>query len=156
MTEDESDADGGGGFISPGKIAKVATMAKVAGKQAAMPVVQRMLREQIVKMMRKNDPERLRELIDVQYPLVEEELPEGYRAALGNAGPTFENEIKQLLTPGRVKAWFTEPESWMDSDEDEEAYYDVVEIGHILEDHPDADEWLARQILAVYRICGIE
>lgn len=157
-SDDSDDSEGGdsdGGVISPTRIAQVAATAKVAGKQAAMPVIKRVLREQIVSMLRSNEPEKLRELIDVQYPMVEEELPEGYKTALSNAGPTFEDEIKHMLSPARVKGWFVKPESWMDPEENPDAFYDVEEIGHILETHPDADEWLARQILAVYRICGI-
>lgn len=157
MTDDEQqESDEDSGFISPTRIASIAARAKLMGKQAAVPLIQRVLREQLVLLLRQHDPDELRQFIDVQYPLVDEEMPDGYKTALGKVGPEYEDQIKAMVHPDQIKAWFNSPEQWMDPEEKEDVYYEVLEVGEILDNHPGADEWLSRQVLDVYQMCGIE
>lgn len=155
MAADDEGDSALGGLLSPSKLGSLAMKAKVAGKQAVVPMLQEAIREEVVRLLNQHDPEKLRQYIDVGYPLVEKDLPDGYKNALGNLGPSFENQIMQMVNPETVMGWLDNPEEWMDEDTDPETIADVREVGRIIRTHPGGEEWLARQILAFYEVCNI-
>jgi len=155
---EQDDADGSSGLgsiLSPSRLAQIATTAKLAGKRAAVPVLQRTLRQEVVRLLQTEDPDALREYIDVRYPLVENELPDGYRNALQSLGPQFEDDIVQLVNPQTIMGWLSEPEEWMDATENPEEVEQVRRAGEIIRTHPGGEEWLNQQVLALYVVCGI-
>lgn len=155
MAADTSDDDGGFGPVSSEKLTELVTKATIAGKQAALPVLQDILRQEVVRLLSQNDPEVLKQYIDVGYPIVENELPDGYRNALATAGPKFEDQILQVVTPDTVLHWLSNPDEWMTDDIPDETRDDVREVADILKNYPGGYRWLENQVLAVYEICGI-
>lgn len=157
-SQDQADGDesrGLGGLFSGFSVASLAAKAKLAGKQAVVPMIQQAVREELVDILNDHEPEELRGYIDVGYPLLENELPDGYKDALGNVGPNFEDEIIQMVNDETVLSWLHNPEQWMDDDVDEERLEDIRRVGHILENYSGGREWLNQQIIALYRICNL-
>lgn len=150
--DDQSDE---GSALSASKLAELATKAKLAGKQAAIPVLQDVIRDEVVRLLREHDPARLRGFMDVEYRLVHEELPEGYRNALGSVGPQFEEQLLQVVTPEQIMAWLEHPEEWMGDDVDAETKGEVRRVARIIRDHPGGERWMEEQVLDFYAICNI-
>lgn len=155
MSESDTDEEGLFASISPSKVMSVVAQAKIAGKKSAIPVIQRMLRDEIVRLLREHDTDELEKFIDVSYPMVRKELPDGYRNALRAAGPVFGEEIQQSLNPQTVFLWLEEPEEWIDPEEHPDVIQEIREINQTIRSHPDGEEYVAQQILAVYVICGL-
>jgi len=152
--DDASDSTSGGGF-GAGKLAKIVTTAKVAGKKAALPILQGAVRDEMVRLLNEEDPETLRQYIDVGYPMVRNDLPDGYKSALSSAGPQFEDDIINLVNPETIMQWLATPEEWMNDDAGPEKIEQVRHVHEILRTHPGGEEWLNQQVLALYEVCNI-
>jgi len=153
MSDDDSAADGPS--LSPSRIASLAARAKLVGKSAVAPTIQTLLRDEVVRLLREHDPEELERYMDVQYSLVHNELPEGYQSALATIGPTFSDQIQQIVTPQQIQAWLEHPEEWMDVEENPERVADVREVARLIRTHPDGQQYLQAECLSMYDICGI-
>jgi hypothetical protein len=150
-----ADTDSGGTF-GAGKLAKIVTTAKVAGKKAALPILKGAIRDEMVRLLNEEDPETLRQYIDVGYPMVRNDLPDGYKSALSSAGPQFEDDIIALVNPETIMGWLAAPEEWMGDDAGPEDIAQVRRVGEILQTHPGGEEWLSQQVLALYEVCNID
>lgn len=142
------------GSPDPSRITEIAEKAALLGKTAAVPVIQSVLREQVVYLFQQYDPEKLRELIDVNYPLIRHELPDGYKNAIENVAPQFEDEIKSMTHPGQVLYWLEEPAEWMGSDADPETVRQVRECYEIIESTPGGERWVEQQVAELWAIAG--
>lgn len=148
------DVSGDGGVAGP-SINKVLSALKMGGKMVAGPMLQSMIREQVVVLLRKHDPEVLKRYITVNYPLVHEEMPQNYKNALANVGPQFEDEIQQMVRPQQIMAWLQNPDEWFDVDEHPEKAEDVKRCHEVITETPGGQQWLEEQCIAVYQIAGI-
>lgn len=137
------------------RIQKIARVAKVAGKSVAGPMVENFVRSRVVDLLSQHDPETLRQYIHVNYPLVEEELPEGVKEALQNAGPQFEEEIKHFVRPEKVMEWMENPQEWLDPEEHPQAVADVRECHDIIKNTPGGEEWIEELCLQFWDEAGL-
>jgi len=135
------------------RLQRIIQMAKVAGASIVVPMVQSYIRDEVVSLVRNHDPEELREYILVQYPLVEEEVPENVETGLRQLGPQFSAEIQNYVTPENVLSWLDTPEEYIDADEEE--YDRIKRCGEIIRETPRGTQWLEAQVLAVWALCGL-
>lgn len=136
-------------------VGRVMNALKLGGKIAARPMVESMLREKVVFLLRKHDPDKIEQFIQVNYPLVAKQMPQNYKNAIANAGPHFEEEIQQYARPDQVLHWLEHPEEWMDVDEHSQKAADVRECYRIITTTPGGRDWLERQCIEVWRIARI-
>lgn len=151
----DDDSGGLGGLLSPSKLASMAAQAKLMGKQSVVPMIQRSVRDELVRLLNEHDPDELRKYIDVGYPMLREELPQGYKNAFSTLGPQFEDQIYQTVNPETVKSWLNNPDEWMGDDADAETVEEVREIGRILDEYPGGEQWLEQQLVDFYDLCDI-
>jgi hypothetical protein len=135
------------------RLQRIVQMAKVAGASIVVPMVQSYIRDEVVSLVRNHEPEELREYILVQYPLVEEEVPEGVKNGLRQLGPQFSQQIQSYVTPENVLTWLDNPEEHIDADDEE--YDRIKRCGEIIRGTPRGEQWLQAQVLAVWALCGL-
>lgn len=139
----------------PSKLKQLASTASALGKSAVMPALQSLLRREMVSILSEHDAEELERYIDVQYPLVENEIPEGYESALREVGPQFSETVAAMVTPEQVMAWLEEPEEWMDTDANAQEAAEARRCAEIIRTHPQGEPWLEAQVFYIYEITGV-
>lgn len=148
--------DAAAGGEGPGsKVDKILSTLKLGGKVVAGPMVQSMLREQVVVLLRQYEPDVLEQYIQVNYPLVQKELPQNYKNALANVGPQFAGEIQQMVRPAQVLDWLENPDGWLDVDEHPEKAEEVRECHRVITETPGGQEWLADQCVQIWKIADV-
>lgn len=136
-----------------GMISKITSMAGVAGKTLVLPMVKEYIQTQVINVLNENGPEQLEQYILVQYPLVDNDLPDRVKQGMQRVGPKYSAEIRQHVTPDNVLEWLDNPEEIIDADE--ETYEQIRECKRIIEETPRGRQWLRSQVLAVWILCGV-
>lgn len=148
MTGEAEEKAVGNGFVD-----QILTVAETAGASVAVPMLQSMVRKKVIRLLNDNGPEDLRELIEVQYPLVQEGLDENIKQALGRVGPKFEDQIKSTVNPEAVMYWMNNPDEYIEADEAE--IEQIETCAEIIEETPGGDRWLMMQVITLWEIADI-
>ena len=148
MSGETGDPEVGSGFVQ-----QILTVAETAGAQVAVPMLQSMVQKKVIRLLNEHDPEELQERIEVQYPLVQEDLDDNIKQALGRVGPQFEDQIKSTVNPEGVMYWMRNPEEYIDADDEE--IEQIRECAEIIDETPGGDRWLMMQVITLWEIAGI-
>lgn len=148
MTGEAEEKAVGSGFVD-----QILTVAETAGASVAVPMLQSMVQKKVIRLLNDNGPEDLRELIEVQYPLVQEDLDENIKQALGRVGPKFEGQIKRTVNPEAVMHWMNNPDEYIEADEAE--IEQIEACAEIIEETPGGDRWLMMQVITLWEIAEI-
>lgn len=140
---------------SASRLQRLASMAGTVGKAAVVPAVQDIVRDQVVDILQEQDPEKLQELIYVEYPLVRRQMPERYVNVLGQVGPQFEDEIRAMVHPSQVLKWLKHPDEWMDVEENPTTAAKIRKCHEVITETEGGEEWLAMQTYHLYQMAGV-
>lgn len=123
-------------------LAKLGTVVEKFSDEASARILKQFMRRAAADILNQGSAEDLREYIDQDYPLIENELPQEAESALRDIGPRYEDKVLELLTPEEVMGWLATPD-WVDSPHTRR---ELQRCHEVIKGHPDGEDWLIDQI----------
>lgn len=154
-----SDASGGRDWSETAS--EIGDLMRLFGEQAAINVVQDMVRGEITRLLQSYGAEDVRNYILVETPIVKEKAPESFHEGLMNVGPNWFEEIQAMVTPGNILTWLETADDWLDESDverytddadksPEELQRELQEIAEVIRTTPGGMDWLKRECRDIY------